>query len=75
MARRFKIAHVSDLHFGSSHDQTTARNLIEDLKAEVKPDIVIVSGDLTDWAYNDELEAAHNFLMHLCRECLELLTK
>lgn len=70
-----KIAHISDLHFGPSHDSDAAGFLVEDLKSNVKPDLVIVSGDLTDWGRFGQLEAAHSFLINLCHECNITLDK
>jgi 3',5'-cyclic AMP phosphodiesterase CpdA len=57
------IAHISDLHFGR-----TDADVLEDLKQAVigaKPDLVVVSGDLTQRASSHEFAAARDFLMEL----------
>ena len=57
------IVHCSDLHFGK-----TDPSVVERLKTkilEVKPDVVIVSGDLTQRARMHEFAQARAFLMQL----------
>ena len=55
-----RIAHISDLHFGTE-DAETVEGLLTDLLA-VKPDLVVVSGDLTQRAKRHEFAAAQTFL-------------
>jgi 3',5'-cyclic AMP phosphodiesterase CpdA len=55
-----RIAHISDLHFGR-HDFAVAAALVADLR-EAAPDLVIVSGDLTQRARRREFRAARQFL-------------
>lgn len=57
------IAHLSDLHFGS-HDTAVVEALIASLDAE-KPDLVIVSGDLTQRARSRQFAAASAFFRRL----------
>jgi 3',5'-cyclic AMP phosphodiesterase CpdA len=57
------IAHISDLHFGR-HDPAITEALLADLAAE-KPDLVAVSGDLTQRARRHEFAAARAFLDRL----------
>jgi 3',5'-cyclic AMP phosphodiesterase CpdA len=57
------IAHISDLHFGAEIPDVVAA-LAEDIAA-AKPDLVAVSGDLTQRARHREYEAATNFLRSL----------
>jgi 3',5'-cyclic AMP phosphodiesterase CpdA len=57
------IAHISDLHFGR-HDPLIAEAVLADLAAE-KPDLVAVSGDLTQRARRHEFAAARDFLDRL----------
>jgi 3',5'-cyclic AMP phosphodiesterase CpdA len=57
------IAHVSDLHFGRE-DPSIVAALQEDLKATA-PDLVAVSGDLTQRARRREFAAAGAFLQGL----------
>src|SRR5271156_5280643 len=46
--RIVKIAHLSDLHFGALGDKAAWNCLLEYLCNEVKPDLVLVTGDLVD---------------------------
>jgi 3',5'-cyclic AMP phosphodiesterase CpdA len=54
------IAHISDLHFGR-HDPTVTEGLLADLATQ-RPDLVVVSGDLTQRARRHEFAAARAFL-------------
>ncbi|WP_020559775.1 metallophosphoesterase family protein [Thiofilum flexile] len=57
------IAHISDLHFGRE-----VPDVIQGLMAalaQVEPDLVIISGDLTQRAKVEEFEAAKVFLQQL----------
>jgi 3',5'-cyclic AMP phosphodiesterase CpdA len=57
------IAHISDLHFGRT-DPAMVRRLKAQL-IELKPDLVVVSGDLTQRARLSEFVDARAFLDHL----------
>ncbi len=57
------IAHLSDLHFGRT-DARVVQALREDLDRQ-RPDLVIVSGDLTQRAKAGEFAEARAFLAHL----------
>jgi len=57
------IAHLSDLHFGRV-DPATLDPLIEAVQA-LEPDVVAISGDLTQRARRAEFEEAKRFLAHL----------
>ena len=57
------IAHISDLHFGR-HDPVIAAGLLADLQAE-NPDLIAISGDLTQRARRAEFAAAREFLDRL----------
>ena len=59
------IAHISDLHFGR-HDETAAERLLADL-SEVRPDLVVITGDLTQRARQWQFAAARAFLEKLPR--------
>jgi 3',5'-cyclic AMP phosphodiesterase CpdA len=59
------IAHLSDLHFGR-HDETAAERLLADI-SETKPNIVVVTGDLTQRARRRQFAAARAFLERLPR--------
>lgn len=56
-----EILHISDLHFGPPHLGDRARAAHE-LAREVEPDVVVVSGDLTQRAKEDQFVAAARFL-------------
>jgi 3',5'-cyclic AMP phosphodiesterase CpdA len=55
-----RIAHISDLHFGR-HDPVVAEGLLAAL-ASAAPDVVAVTGDLTQRAHRHEFAAARAFL-------------
>ena len=57
------ILHLSDLHFGS-HDPTIVE-AVERRVAEVKPDLVVISGDFTQRAKKVEFEQAGAFVGRL----------
>jgi 3',5'-cyclic AMP phosphodiesterase CpdA len=57
------IAHMSDLHFGTEDDRMAAR-LIEELE-ELRPDVTVVSGDLTQRARRRQFAAARGYLDRL----------
>ncbi len=56
------IAHISDLHCGSQyHIPSLAKRVIDELNL-LCPDIVVVTGDLTDMGFRHEFEAAHGLI-------------
>jgi 3',5'-cyclic AMP phosphodiesterase CpdA len=57
------LAHVSDLHFGREED-AVVEGLLADL-ARIRPDLVVVSGDLTQRARRKQFEKARDFLKRL----------
>jgi 3',5'-cyclic AMP phosphodiesterase CpdA len=59
------LAHVSDLHFGRE-DPIVAEALVSEL-ATLRPDLVVVSGDLTQRARRSEFAKAVAFLARLPR--------
>jgi 3',5'-cyclic AMP phosphodiesterase CpdA len=63
-----RIAHISDLHFGRVDDRAVAA-LADDLRA-VAPDLVVVSGDLTQRARRMQFREARAFLDSLERPLL-----
>ncbi|MGH8643375.1 MAG: metallophosphoesterase family protein [Gammaproteobacteria bacterium] len=58
------IVHLSDLHFGRI-DDAIVDPLIETVKP-IHPDLVVVSGDLTQRARSSQFKAARAFLEALC---------
>jgi 3',5'-cyclic AMP phosphodiesterase CpdA len=59
------IAHISDLHFGR-HDAIKVEALLESLERS-RPDLVAVSGDLTQRARKEEFAQARRFLDRIGR--------
>lgn len=57
------IAHISDVHFGRE-DPVIVEGLL-DAVAEAEPDVVVVSGDLTQRARKKQFWAARQFLLDL----------
>ena len=54
------IVHLSDLHFGA-HSEDLGESLLTDVAAQ-EPDLVVVSGDLTQRARPDQFDQARTFL-------------
>jgi 3',5'-cyclic AMP phosphodiesterase CpdA len=62
------IAQISDLHFGR-HSAAAAEDLLASLQA-IDPDLVVISGDLTQRARRAEFIQARDFLDHILRPIL-----
>lgn len=58
-----RIAHISDLHFGTV-DKRIAKRLINNL-SDVNPDLLVISGDLTQRARTRQFIEAGNYLEKL----------
>ena len=59
---QFRIAHISDIHCGSPHFQPELlERAIEEIN-ELRPDLTIVSGDLTTDGFKAEYELAREYL-------------
>jgi len=57
-----KIAHISDLHLtGSNFVPEWGKNLIKFIN-EIEPDIIVITGDLTDDGYMHEYEIAREYI-------------
>jgi 3',5'-cyclic AMP phosphodiesterase CpdA len=65
------VAHISDLHFGA-HEPVVVAHLHAALAA-IRPDLVVVSGDLTQRARKAQFAEAAGFLDRLESEGLRLL--
>ena len=63
-----RIVQVSDLHFGTQSPVLCAA--LARAIAAIDPDLVVVSGDLTQRATHDQFQAAQAFLMGLSRPLL-----
>ncbi|HVF46998.1 MAG TPA: metallophosphoesterase [Pyrinomonadaceae bacterium] len=59
------IAHLSDIHYGTVDDAIAGR-VVEKIN-EIGPDVVVVSGDLTQRARTEQFKAARLFLDQLPR--------
>lgn len=57
------MAHISDLHFGAA-DALVAERLVESIDA-LRPDLIVVSGDLTQRARRNQFVEAKEFLDRL----------
>jgi len=63
-----KILHLSDLHFGSPlHSEKLEANILS-YTEKVKPDAIVITGDLTEDGYPHEYEAAVKFIDKLKTE-------
>ncbi|MXX76533.1 MAG: metallophosphoesterase [Holophagales bacterium] len=59
-----RLLHLSDIHFGPPHYRPAAAG-VEALVAGRRPDLVIVSGDLTQRARREQFRQARRFLVGL----------
>ena len=57
------IAHLSDLHLGA-HDEQALASVVDDVAA-ARPDVTVVTGDLTMRARTEQFDAARRFLDRL----------
>lgn len=57
------LLHLSDLHFG--HIDPATLNPLTEIAQRMKPDLVVISGDLTQRARTQEFQAAKDFLTRL----------
>jgi 3',5'-cyclic-AMP phosphodiesterase len=55
-----RIVQISDLHIGGLFKQDAFDTMVEELNNDLKPDVVIVSGDLTDDGLIFQFEQAKN---------------
>jgi len=58
-----RIVHLSDLHFGAHDDRLV--EAVETTVADLKPDMVVVSGDFTQRARTEQFKEACRFLERL----------
>jgi 3',5'-cyclic AMP phosphodiesterase CpdA len=73
MSESTVIAHISDLHCGSRyHIPSLAKRVVDELNA-LCPDLVIVTGDLTDMGFRQEFRQAHRLLDALRCENIAVL--
>ncbi len=58
-----RLVHISDTHFGTEID-TVVRSIIQTIN-ELKPDIAILSGDITQRARPSQFQAALDFMLQI----------
>lgn len=58
-----KIVHISDIHFGDADTRVVVR-LVEKI-GEIRPDLIVISGDLTQRARTSQFREARDFLTRL----------
>lgn len=58
------VVHCSDLHFGSGFLPRRAEDLLAHIN-EIKPDLAVISGDLTMRARSEQFRAAREFLLKI----------
>ncbi|MDH5825116.1 PQQ-binding-like beta-propeller repeat protein [Sphingobacterium sp. SG20118] len=61
-AQTFKFAHVTDTHVGGATGEEDLRRTVKDLNTLKDIDFVILSGDITEFGADDELELAKRIL-------------
>ncbi len=65
------IAHISDLHCGSVYYMPSLANRVVNELNELDPDVVVVTGDLTDMGFKQEFKKARSLLDQI--ECERIL--
>jgi 3',5'-cyclic-AMP phosphodiesterase len=66
-----RIAHLSDIHCGSPHFQAELlERAIEEIN-ELRPEVAVISGDLTSDGYEGEYQVARGFIDRI--ECEDLI--
>ncbi len=59
-----RLLHISDLHFGPPYLPRVGEALLR-IAPDLRPDVIVVSGDLTQRAKREQFEAARSFLHQL----------
>lgn len=67
-ARPIVIAHISDLHCGSSYFIPSLAMRVVDELNEMAPDVVVVTGDLTDMGFAAEFKRARRLIDEIACE-------
>jgi 3',5'-cyclic AMP phosphodiesterase CpdA len=67
----FRIAHFSDLHCGSPYFQADMLDAAIEEIGEIRPDVMVVSGDLTADGFKGEYELAREYVDRI--ECDDLI--
>ena len=56
-----KICHLTDLHLGTNYQRNFVQKVISLIKNNIKPDIVVITGDLFDSSYTPMVENIEPF--------------
>lgn len=67
-ARPTVIAHISDLHCGSGYFIPSLAMRVVDELNELEPDVVVITGDLTDMGFRGEYETARALIDRIACE-------
>lgn len=62
---RYRIVHLSDLHFGGTFDCALWDSIVEQLTIHIKPDLILVTGDVVNSPSLFGLALARNQLLKL----------
>ena len=60
-----RLVQISDLHIGGLFKQDTFNIMVDEINNDLKPDVIIVSGDLTDDGLIFQFEKAQNEIKKL----------
>lgn len=60
---KIRIAHLSDPHFGANHPEVV-QSLTSSIQ-QIQPDLILMTGDITQRARLDQFKAAHAFVQSL----------
>ncbi len=60
-----RFVQISDLHIGGLFKQDAFDTMVEEINNDLKPDVIIVSGDLTDDGLIFQFEQARNEIKKL----------
>lgn len=68
-AQTFRFAHITDTHIGGSTATEDLIRTVDDINQQSDIDLVILSGDVTEFGSDDELLEAKTILSKLKRPC------
>lgn len=68
-----KIAHISDIHVGSNHFVSNLLNRAVLEINEMEPDVVLVSGDLTNEGFRQQYSAVSAYLRNIECKCVAVI--
>jgi predicted MPP superfamily phosphohydrolase len=59
---KFRFAHISDTHIGSANADEDLRRTVQNINNDTSLSFVIISGDITDFGSDTELQLAKQIL-------------